>query len=151
MYEKDSIKVNDSLKFRTKNGKIVYGGGGIVPDVFVPLQINQTNQDVEYILQSGIIGHYVFEILDKNRASFSELTNMELNEKLNKDDAYFNEFKKYLSRNKLNLDLSKHKNIFKTYINAEFFNQLVGEELYYKMILKEDKMVEKVLENINQK
>ena len=151
LYEKDSIKVNDSLKFRTKNGKIVYGGGGIMPDVFVPLQVNQTNQDVEYILQSGIIGHYVFEILDRNRAAFSELKNIELTEKLNKDDAYFNEFKKYLSRNKLNLDLSKHKNIFKTYINAEFFNQLIGEELYYKMILKGDKMVEKVLENINQK
>ena len=120
-----------------------------MPDIFVPLQINQTNQDVAYILQSGIIGHFVFEILDRNRAAFSELNNIELTEKLNKDDAYFDEFKKYLVRNKVNINLSKHKNIFKTYINAEFFNQLVGEELYYKMILKEDKMVEKVLENIN--
>ena len=37
LFTKDSIKVNDSLKFVTPKGKIVYGGGGIVPDVFVPV------------------------------------------------------------------------------------------------------------------
>ncbi|WP_317623276.1 hypothetical protein [Paenimyroides ceti] len=40
MYEKDSIYLSDSLQFKTKAGRIVYGGGGIVPDVFVPLKVN---------------------------------------------------------------------------------------------------------------
>ena len=38
LYEKDSIKVVDSLKFKTPKGKLVYGGGGIVPDIFVPMK-----------------------------------------------------------------------------------------------------------------
>ena len=145
LYKKDSIKVNDSLKFKTKNGKIVYGGGGIVPDVFVPLQINQTNEEVSYILQSGIIGHFVFENLDNNRKQFYGLSFTETISKLNKTDFYFDNFQKYLTKSGLNLDLSFNKNLVKTSINAEFARQLFSEEKYFEIILKNDPMINKVL------
>ena len=45
LYKKDSIKVNDSLKFKTPKGKIVFGGGGIVPDIFVPLEGKHGDKD----------------------------------------------------------------------------------------------------------
>jgi carboxyl-terminal processing protease len=61
LYKKDSIKVVASLKFKTKKGKIVYGGGGIVPDVFVPLEAEHGAENVSYLLQSGIVCHFVFE------------------------------------------------------------------------------------------
>ena len=44
LYEADSIKVADSLKFKTKKGRIVYGGGGIIPDVFVPIEKNHSKE-----------------------------------------------------------------------------------------------------------
>ena len=74
MYDKDSIKVSDTLKFKTKKGKIVYGGGGIVPDIFVPLEVEHGNESTAYLLQSGIVGHFVFEELDKNRNDFVGLS-----------------------------------------------------------------------------
>lgn len=59
----DSIKVNDSLKFVTPKGKVVYGGGGIIPDVFVPM--NEENSHwVGEILQSGLVNFFLFEYLD---------------------------------------------------------------------------------------
>ena len=73
LYEKDSIKISDTLKFKTKKGKIVYGGGGIVPDVFVPLEVEHGSESTAYLLQSGIVGHFVFEQLDKNRNAFKGL------------------------------------------------------------------------------
>jgi carboxyl-terminal processing protease len=145
LYKKDSIKVVDTLKFKTKKGKIVYGGGGIVPDVFVPLEAEQGAENVSYLLQSGIVGHFVFEQLDKNRKGFSKLTFEQFKEKFNADDLYFNVFQKYLSQNGLEVDLKNYKSLVKRFVNAEFARQLYGDKYYYEMILKEDTMVKVVL------
>jgi carboxyl-terminal processing protease len=147
LYKKDSIKVNDSLKFKTKNGKIVYGGGGIVPDIFVPLDINQSNEEIQYIIQSGVIGHFVFESLDKNRNEFKGQKLNQILEKFHKTDLYFDNFQKFLAKSGLNLNLSKNKDLIKTNIAAEFARQLFNEEKYFEIVLKNDVMIKKILEN----
>jgi carboxyl-terminal processing protease len=145
LYKKDSIKVVDSLKFKTKKGKIVYGGGGIVPDVFIPLEAEHGAENVSYLLQSGIVGHFVFEQLDKNRGVFAKLTFEQFKEKVSTSDLYFNAFQKYLSENGLEVNLGKYKKLVKRYVNAEFARQLYGDKYYYEMVLKEDTMVEAIL------
>jgi carboxyl-terminal processing protease len=145
LYKKDSIKVVDSLKFKTPKGKIVYGGGGIVPDVFVPLEAEHGAEKVTYLLQSGIVGHFVFEQLDKNRNVFAKLTFEQFKEKVNAVDLYFNAFQKYLSQNGLEVNLNNYKKLVKRYVNAEFARQLYGDKYYYEMVLKEDAMVKAVL------
>jgi carboxyl-terminal processing protease len=75
LYEKDSIKVADSLQFKTPQGKMVYGGGGIVPDIFVPLEGKQGEGSIAYMMeQSGFVGQFIFEQLDKYRPSFKGLS-----------------------------------------------------------------------------
>ena len=145
LYKKDSIKVVDSLKFKTKKGKIVYGGGGIVPDVFVPLEAEHGAENVSYLLQSGIVGHFVFEQLDKNRNAFAKLTFEQFKVKINATDLYFNAFQKYLSQNGLEVNLENYKTLVKRYVNAEFARQLYGDNYYYEMVLKEDAMIKAVL------
>jgi carboxyl-terminal processing protease len=145
LYKKDSIKVIDSLKFKTKKGKIVYGGGGIVPDVFVPLEAEHGTEKLSYLLQSGIVGHFVFEQLDKNRNAFAKETFDQFKTKINAGDLYFNAFQKYLSQNGLDIDLKCHKALVKRYVNAEFARQLYGDVYYYQMILKDDAMIKAVL------
>ncbi|WP_348825611.1 S41 family peptidase [Flavobacterium aestuarii] len=145
LYKKDSIKVVDSLKFKTPKGKIVYGGGGIVPDVFVPLEAEHGTENVSYLLQSGIVGHFVFEQLDKNRNAFAKLTFGEFQSKINSADLYFNAFQKYLSKNGLEINLANYKVLVKRYVNAEFARQLYGDNYYYDMILKDDVMIKAVL------
>jgi carboxyl-terminal processing protease len=145
LYKKDSIKVVDSLKFKTKKGKMVYGGGGIVPDVFVPMEAEHGAENVSYLLQSGIVGHFVFEELDKNRKAFSELTFEQFKNKMNAGNLYFNAFQKYLSQNTLEVNLSNYKALVKRYVNAEFARQLYGDNYYYEMLLKEDAMIKAVL------
>ncbi|WP_264565689.1 S41 family peptidase [Flavobacterium sp. N3904] len=145
LYKKDSIKVVDSLKFKTKKGKIVYGGGGIVPDVFVPLEEEHGAENLSYLLQSGIVGHFVFEELDKNRNLFSNDSFEQFSAKINTTDMYFNAFQKYLSQNGLDVNLSKNKALVKRFVNAEFARQLFGDKYYYEMVLKEDAMIKAVL------
>jgi len=141
LYEKDSIKVADTLKFKTKKGKIVYGGGGIVPDVFVPLEVEHGNESTAYLLQSGILGNFVFVQLDKNRSAFAGLTFEQFKVKMNQTDVYFNLFQKFISGNGLDLNFRKSKLLIKRYLVAEFARQLYGENYYYQIILKDDAMI----------
>lgn len=145
LYKKDSIKVDDTLKFKTPKGKTVYGGGGIVPDVFVPLEVEHGDEGVGYLMQSGPISYYVFEELDKNRKEFEGLKFNQFLSKMDKSDLYFNNFKKYLSKNGLVLKLDKDKSLVKRYLTAEFARQLFGEEFYYSIVLKEDAIIKKAL------
>ena len=145
LYAADSIKIADTLKFNTLKGRVVYGGGGIIPDTFVPLEGRHGDEAVTMIMQSGIVSYYVFEQIDKDRKGFKDLTASDIAKKVNTTDTYFNGFASYLNRNGLEFNLSKHKPRVKHYLAAEFTRQLLTEKTYYEMILKEDNMVKAVL------
>jgi carboxyl-terminal processing protease len=145
LYEKGKMKISDSLKFKTKRGRIVYGGGGIVPDVFVPLEVAHGNESLEYILQTGVVGHFVFEQLDQNRNLFKDLNFEQFQAKIKENSYYISQLEKYLSKVGAELDLNKNKAIVNRYITAEFARQLFGENQYYQIVLKEDKMIKAVL------
>lgn len=145
LYAKDSIKIADTLKFKTKSGKVVYGGGGIVPDIFVPLEVEHGQETTAYLMQSGAVGHFVFEQLDKNRKAFSGLTFAQFLAKMDKTDLYFNNFQKYIVENGLEIKLGKNKALVKRYLAAEFAQQLFEDEKYYEIVLKEDPMIKAVL------
>lgn len=146
LYKKDSIKNNDSLKYKTPKGRIVYGGGGIVPDIFVPFEGKHGEESTTYIIQqSAIVAHFTFEQLDKNRKAFQGLTFDAFLKKMNQTDYYFNAFQKYLIDNEIIIDLSSNKKLVKRFINAEFASQLFDEQKYYEIVLKEDEMVKKAI------
>ena len=146
LYDKDSIKVADSLKFKTPKGKVVYGGGGIVPDVFVPLEIEKGDENTVYLMQSGILGSFVFEQLDKKRNEFKDLTFKQFIVKMDKTDFYFNVFQDFMLKYGLDLKLERNKSILKRFIASEFARQLYGESYYYNIMLSEDTMIKIVLE-----
>ena len=146
LYEKDSIKIADTLKFKTPKGKIVYGGGGIVPDVFVPLEGKHGEESIVYVMeQSGIVSHFSFEQLDKNRKAFEGLSFEQFLYKMEHTDLYYTTFQKYLAGSGVVLKLDKNKNLVKRYLMAEFAKQLFDEQKYYDIVLKEDPMVQAVL------
>lgn len=145
LYRKDSIKIADTLKFKTKKGRIVYGGGGIVPDIFVPLESRHGQESLSYLMQSALVGHFAFEQLDKNRDLFAGLSFDEFLLKMDQSDIYFNRFQKYLDENGLQLRLDKSKDLVKRYIAAEFARQLFGEDKYFEITLEEDPMIKEIL------
>lgn len=146
LYAADSIKVADTLKFKTLKGRTVFGGGGIIPDVFVPLEGKHGDEAISLVMQSGFVSYFVFEQLDNERKQFEGLTPSELTKKVTSTDKYYQAFDNYLRKNSLVFKLEKHKDRIKRYLAAEFARQLFSEEIYYQMILKEDNMVKAVLE-----
>jgi carboxyl-terminal processing protease len=146
LYHKDSIKTPKTPKFKTPKGKIVYGGGGIVPDVFVSLEVGYGNEHATYLLQSGVLSQFVFEQLDADRNVFKGLSFENFKVKMDGTDLYFNTFQKHLYRNGLNMKLDKNKALVKRYLAAEFARQLYSESKYYEIVVKEDAMIKVVLE-----
>ncbi len=144
LYSKDSIRVADTLKFKTPKGKVVYGGGGIVPDVFVPLEVEHGDEGIAYLMQSGATSYFVFEQLDTRRNDFAKMTFEEFLTYMNSTDLFFNNFKSYLFENGLPLNLGNSKAIVKRFLSAEFARQLFSEEKYYDITLKDDAMIKAV-------
>lgn len=148
LYEADSKKVADSLKFKTKKGRIVYGGGGITPDIFVPLESskNHANEALSYILQSGNASYFVFEELDKNRAYFNKFNKESLKNEIYNNPKYVMDYKNYLTESGFPIEVKEYNEKIATFLYAEFVRQLYDEDSYYQIILSQDTMIKKVLE-----
>ncbi|WP_396139166.1 S41 family peptidase [Flavobacterium sp.] len=145
LYEKDKIKISGSLKFKTKKGRIVYGGGGIIPDVFVPLEGKQGEEMTMLLLQSGLMNYFVFEQLDQNRKAFTNMSISDIKDELVQNKNYFIAFKNRIKESGLLLNLEPKKDKVLYYMHAEFVQQLFSDKEYYQLILKKDNMLNKVL------
>jgi len=76
-FSKDSIHFADSLKFVTPAGKVVYGGGGIMPDIFVPLATDSIHTYYNQLANKGLIFQFAFEYTDAHRQDLSKFTDFE--------------------------------------------------------------------------
>ncbi len=68
---KDSIKQSDTAKYHTHNGRVVYGGGGITPDIFVPLDTTGNNDYMLKLYTKGVLIDYVISFMDRSRADLT--------------------------------------------------------------------------------
>ncbi|TDD99299.1 S41 family peptidase [Flavobacterium cellulosilyticum] len=145
LYHKDSIKTPITPKYKTPNGRVVYGGGGIVPDIFVPIELEHGNENSVNLLELGVLSNFVFEQLDKDRGAFTNLTFDQCMDKINSSDLYFNLFQKYILKYRMDLNIKNNKAIVKRYLSAEFAGQLYNESKFYEVLLKNDAMMKAVI------
>ncbi len=141
----DSIKVADSLKFKTPKGKVVYGGGGIIPDVFVPIGSNES-EAVESMESLGFLSYFVFEHLDGNRAQYKGYTKEEFISNFRVDDILFEIFVDYCLDRSIKMDFYAFEDKLKLYIKATLAEQLFDPNSYAKIKSAGDDMLKKVME-----
>ncbi len=141
----DSIKVADSLKFRTPKGKIVYGGGGIIPDVFVPKNTDYEVEHLRYVLRSGYMRLFVFEELEKDRPYYNSLTIDQFKSEVAITDAVIEDFIAFARFRKITLKASNYKELYRRYLKATMAGQLFGSNAFEMMVNQEDNMIKKVI------
>ena len=138
---KDSIQVTDSLRYETPAGKVVYGGGGIIPDVFVG--IDTTGYLSNFYFRS--ISNFSFDYVDENRKKLTK--NWPLDQFLESFDKDDTVFQSYVSTiNTINNASFKTKEKIRSYIKATIAREIFGDEGFYRSIQKDDAMLQKVLE-----
>ena len=81
LFNQEKISHVDSLKFFTPSGRVVYGGGGITPDVFIPFDSTSTSFALIDIINSGILRHLCFDYVDQNRSTLSSWKSFDLYQK----------------------------------------------------------------------
>ena len=146
------IKVADSLKFTTPKGKIVYGGGGIIPDVFVPINSKMENETINRILSRGIMSYFVFEDLDNDRSIYESLNKEDFINTFQVSDAFLSRFNDYLNlRSRYKITFAAYNNEVKLYIKATLAEQLFGTEAYEQVINTNDAMIAKVKQLIQER
>ncbi len=147
LYSKDSIHLADSLQFKTLKGRVVFGGGGIVPDVFVPLKNKHGEDAIQLLMKTSLVSYYVFEQIEKERPVLQKLPSKQLAERIYKNPKYFNDLKAHLKASGLTFNLDRHKNNIMFYLVAEYVHQLYDDNAYYHWILQQDPMIQKINTN----
>ncbi len=133
----DSIKVNDSLKFITPKGKVVYGGGGIVPDIFVGIDTSAYFNGINF----QKINNFVFDYaIDNHREEVKKWTFDDFQTNFDKDEVILNQYFSSIDK-KDNLNITYTK----LYLKALFARILYGENAFFEIVNENDKMIEKIL------
>ena len=141
MMSEDSIHFNDSLKYTTPKGKVVYGGGGIMPDIFVPMITDTVHTYYNVLANKGMIFQFAFDFTDKNRKSLNKFEDFEtFNRKFKMDDATYNELVAYAeekgitqSDEKIMLSKDKVATLFKAFVGRNILEEEGFYPIYHKI------------------
>ncbi len=145
MVTQDSIKVVDSLRFITPKGKIVYGGGGIIPDVFVSKDTSLEKETLDYISRSGFASYFVFEYLEQNREDFKGRTSEDFMAHYEVNDSLFNDFLNFTGIINEPKEFKPYQDHLKVILKASIAQQLFGTNAFELILNSDDKMIQKVL------
>lgn len=142
----DSIQVADSLRYVTPAGKVVYGGGGIIPDVFIPKDTNFEKQSLNLMLRNGYMDGFIFEELEKNRKYYNSLSYDDFMQGEMITDTTIDEFRKFMWRENFDLHFDNYRPTLKLYLKAAMAQQLFGSTAFEQILNKEDPAIAKILE-----
>lgn len=150
LLNKDSIKIDKTKLYKTPEGKVVYGGGGIMPDVFVPIDTAKTNSFLNKVFYAGVINTFTFEYADKNRNQIKAYkTAKNFIDKFEISNGILDEFYEYCSKQNLyleNLSKSKTNEALKPYLKAFIGRDVFDKDAYYPIINQKDNLIIKAIE-----
>jgi len=148
MADKTKIPIIDSLSYKTPKGRIVYGGGGIIPDKYVSNQNTKEEQWNDLILNSPLISNFIFDQLDLNRKAFSLLKEGELLKNLTPAlIPSYEEFYEYCKTKGVEFK-NGEKETLKA-LRANLALQLFGENSFNQIINQGDIFIEKAIKTLD--
>ncbi|KAA6350569.1 Carboxy-terminal processing protease CtpB [termite gut metagenome] len=148
-FSRDSIRLDESLRYSTGLGRPVYGGGGIMPDIFVPQDTTGMTSYFRTVLNKGLILQFAFQYTDKNREALNNCTNeASLLSYLNRQQV-IDQFVKYAQSKDVkprNILIQKSYSLLERNLYGNIIYNMLGREAYITYINKGDKNVKKALE-----
>ncbi len=148
LYNADSIKVDKTKQYKTPGGKIVYGGGGIVPDIFVPLDSVKYSPVVNRLFYSGALNSFAFEFTDKYRSKFlnSYKTAADFIVKYKISQNEISEMNSYLEAKKVNtIHVVGNEKGFEQILKALIGRNLFDKDAYYPILNQNDNSILKAI------
>lgn len=144
----DSIQFNDSLKYKTLNGRTVYGGGGIMPDYFVPLDTTLISKYFNELSYANILREFAFNYAEQNNASLKKMTFAAYQRDFQVSDAMLNQLTVMGKKSKIEpdyADLKKNKKLFQVYLKAEIARRIWGNEAFYPIYNETNEVLQQAI------
>ena len=155
LFSEDSIHFADSLKYTTPKGKTVYGGGGIMPDIYVPLVNDSTEYYFNRIVNKGLLYQYAFEYTDKHRRQLQQYKTVQsFDQSFVVSDAMFDELVKQAEEKGIKgteeqrqVARREANTLLKAYIARDLFD----DEGFYPIYAPMDEVLQRALEELKTK
>lgn len=154
-FSADSIHFVDSLRFVTPKGKIVYGGGGIMPDVFIPMDTTDITKYYIEVTGRNILYRYTIEYADRHREALNKVqTIQELTELLDSDKRLFDDFVRYAAEQGVRpnyRDINRSRKVMEAQLRAYIGrNTALEDNGFYYNIFPIDEVVKRSIELLSE-
>ena len=150
-FNADSIHQHTDLVFTTAGGRTVYGGGGIMPDIFIPSDTSYMTPYYNNVINKSLLYKYAFRYADDNRDRLSKADNYEELLRMLQPDKLLNDFIRYAQEN----DVAPRYNEINTsrkalirLLQAYIARDIMGDDAFYPIFMRDDAVIEKACELI---
>jgi carboxyl-terminal processing protease len=149
MVNKDSIHLPDSLKYYTTGGRLVFGGGGIMPDFFVPADTTGFNDFYAKIISKNLLYNFAFKYSDQNRSTLTKIEEALKIEDYLKNKKVFDSFISNIRSSGITftqIEFNQSSALLEKQLYALIARNIIGDEGFYPIIFEIDNTVQKALE-----
>ncbi len=146
-FSQDSIK-HVGPAYHTHNGRTVYGGGGITPDIFVPEDTVNITSYYKEATMSGLMMQYAFNYTDRNRKKLSEFSEMRPLANYLKRQDLVSDFADYADQNGLrrrNLMIMRSHSLLEEYLNSRIIYNMLDEQAWIEYVNLDDATIKSAL------
>jgi carboxyl-terminal processing protease len=149
----DSIHLPDSLEYITRGGRVVYGGGGIMPDIFVGLDTAGASEYLSIVSYRGILNQFGFDYADTHRDDLAGYDDYkEFESKFDVDKSLLDGFVSYAEQKGVAPDsggIKLSKEVLKLRIKAYIARNIWGNDGFYAIMTDDDKVIREALVSIS--
>ena len=155
LFSADSIRFDDSMKFTTPKGRTVYGGGGIMPDIFIPLDTLGQSKYYKEVWNDNTLYRYTIEFTDRHRAAMERIASLEELDSFLADKNLVEDFVAYAERHGIKRDsegLAISRHIIEAQLRAYIGrNTMDNESGFYYNIYPIDNTLRRAVEELKKK
>jgi carboxyl-terminal processing protease len=144
----DSVKFSDSLKFLTLNGRTVYGGGGIMPDYFVPLDTTLTSRYLNELYNSNSLAEFTFTYANTHKEALEKKGYEDYYRNFVVSDDLLQQLAATGKSNKVEpdfRDMNKNKKIFQIHVKAQIARRVWGNDGFYPIFNETNEVLQQAM------
>ncbi|WP_311549857.1 S41 family peptidase [Prevotella aurantiaca] len=150
-FSQDSIK-HTGPAYHTNNGRIVYGGGGITPDIFIPEDTSDITSYYKEAAMRGLILQFAFKYTDDNRQTLNKYPDLITLSDYLKGNNLVNDFANYAEKNGLqrrNNLIHKSHSLLENYINSRIIYNMLDEQAWNQYLNRDNDMIKAAIKVLN--
>ena len=148
---RDSIHLADTLQYKTAKGRTVYGGGGIMPDIFVPRDTSKYSPYFTRVVNYGYTYQYAFQYTDRNRTHLKQYSTWQDMDKHLTSQNLLNDFVAFAASKGVPAnarEINTSKDLIMRQIKSYIVRNMLGDNNFFPLLNKDDATVRRALEEL---